>query len=353
MRPAYSTAAVVAAQQFQGEKLLKKRSIFTLLLLTASLLPGCGSGRFNPPDNHPPVAQDDRLSMLEDDTLMLAPVLSNDSDPDGTPLRIASVGQPESGQVFNLGDQRFAYQPQKDFSGQDHFSYLVTDGYHLIPAQVSIDVQNVADAPELQPAADIVGLRNGSVLLSPMLLDVRDPDSDIKQTTISLTQAPAHGSLILNGRAMFEGETFSYEAVLQGQLSYLHTDSQASLDNMVLDAWDTDGISGQNVTLTFQLADLDRKGEVIEIVRQSPLDEPVFIPYSLFSQSILSQPVSPSIPITVSAPKLGVLQQDRLGNLTYIPNTAVPGVENLQLVRQDSEGKLQYGLITISLILPN
>jgi hypothetical protein len=55
-------------------------------------------------------------------------VLANDTDPDGDVLIAALVSEPAHGGVVLNGDGTFTYYPGDSFSGQDSFTYSVSDG---------------------------------------------------------------------------------------------------------------------------------------------------------------------------------------------------------------------------------
>ena len=73
-----------------------------------------------------PQANDDAVSTQEGRPVNIA-VLANDSDPDGEPLTIQSVGQPANGGVANNGDGTLTYAPAAGFSGTDRFTYTIAD----------------------------------------------------------------------------------------------------------------------------------------------------------------------------------------------------------------------------------
>ncbi|MGH9360685.1 MAG: Ig-like domain-containing protein, partial [Thermoanaerobaculia bacterium] len=73
-----------------------------------------------------PVANDDAASTQEGVPVTIA-VLGNDSDPDGDPLTIQSVGQPANGAAGDNGDGTVTYAPNAGFTGTDSFTYTVRD----------------------------------------------------------------------------------------------------------------------------------------------------------------------------------------------------------------------------------
>ena len=76
--------------------------------------------------NGPPVAADDRATTTVDTAVGIA-VLVNDSDPDGDALTVAVVRAPTSGTVSCVGGT-CTYTPSRGFTGDDSFTYSVSDG---------------------------------------------------------------------------------------------------------------------------------------------------------------------------------------------------------------------------------
>ncbi len=79
------------------------------------------------PANTPPVATDDAAT-TDQGTPTDIDVLSNDSDADGNPLTVTYVSQPSNGTALDNGDGTINYQPNPNFSGEDFFTYDVSDG---------------------------------------------------------------------------------------------------------------------------------------------------------------------------------------------------------------------------------
>ena len=80
--------------------------------------------------NTDPVAADDSAETEVDTAVTIADVLANDSDADGDPVIItgADTQSRQGGSVDNHGDGSFTYMPPAGFSGEDSFSYTISDG---------------------------------------------------------------------------------------------------------------------------------------------------------------------------------------------------------------------------------
>uniref|UniRef100_UPI002C59FAE2 Ig-like domain-containing protein n=1 Tax=Dokdonella sp. TaxID=2291710 RepID=UPI002C59FAE2 len=138
------------------------------------------------PANQPPVAVFDTFVLQASDTVLVLPVLVNDSDPDGDALTIISVTQPPvSGGTVAITDagQTLTYFRQTTLPVT--FSYTISDGQgHTATAQVTV---SAAGAPNQPPTAanDTVFLIDG--LVFNVLTNDGDPDGD-PLTIIGLTQ---------------------------------------------------------------------------------------------------------------------------------------------------------------------
>jgi hypothetical protein len=84
------------------------------------------SDKPEPPENNPPVANNDSATTLKD-TPVIIDVLTNDSDLDGDPLTIVNVTNPPNGSVVNNGNS-VSYTPDPGWTGTDTFDYTISDG---------------------------------------------------------------------------------------------------------------------------------------------------------------------------------------------------------------------------------
>ncbi len=87
--------------------------------------------------NYNPEPHDD--SYLTNSEITLS-VLSNDIDPDGDPMTIVSVSDPDHG-TATISGQVILYTPDSNYTGTDTFTYTVSDNHsHTGTATVTIDV---------------------------------------------------------------------------------------------------------------------------------------------------------------------------------------------------------------------
>lgn len=81
-----------------------------------------------PPPNDDPVAVDDAFTINQDSAAANFNVTANDSDADGDPLTLASVGTPSNGGTVSITSGFMRYAPATGFSGTETVSYTVDDG---------------------------------------------------------------------------------------------------------------------------------------------------------------------------------------------------------------------------------
>lgn len=108
--------------------------------------------------NDAPVARDDTYNLDEDVALSAASVLANDDDRHGgapnenhLPLTAVGVSGPAHGRLAFAADGTFTYEPEPDFNGDDHFTYVAIDNLGAVsaPATVQLKVGAANDGPAL------------------------------------------------------------------------------------------------------------------------------------------------------------------------------------------------------------
>jgi hypothetical protein len=164
--------------------------------------------------NQPPVAIDDAATTISG-TPVSIDVLANDSDPDGDPLTIQSVGAPRLGTVAISGGA-IVYTPAAGAVGTDAFTYTINDGRGgTAAANVTVTITPPPNNPPI--AVDDAAT---TAFATPVTIDVlandSDPDGDAL-TIVSVTQPAGGIATIENGRITyapsraFSGlDTFTY-----------------------------------------------------------------------------------------------------------------------------------------------
>lgn len=132
------------------------------------------------PTNQPPTLQDDSATVDFGDTVLI-PVLSNDSDPDGSidPLTMEIVSAPQVGTaIVSPAQGGIIYQHDSTSAGSFSFTYRVADdqGLFSLPATVSYTVSQPVVTGPYNPVADmnIDGLLTDWDGIPPLGLDPQD-----------------------------------------------------------------------------------------------------------------------------------------------------------------------------------
>ena len=164
------------------------------------------------PVNDRPEAVDDEAETLED-VPAVVDVLANDTDGDGDPLEIVSVGSAGHG-ATSIAGRGVRYAPALNWYGTDRFTYTIADPAGLTStATVTMTVHPANDAPEAVGVIPDQALEEGgaevTVDLTPYFTDV-DGDvltyeavsSDETAVTATVSGATLALSAVVTGTAM-------------------------------------------------------------------------------------------------------------------------------------------------------
>ena len=132
--------------------------------------------------NDAPVANND-TTVTDEDVPVTIPVLSNDSDIDGDDLTVSEVTQPAHGNAEIDQNTQVIYTPAADWSGDDSFTYTISDGNGgTAQATVYVSVNAVNDAPVVSDIPDQTvqeGQTFAAIHLDDYVNDVDNPDSTL------------------------------------------------------------------------------------------------------------------------------------------------------------------------------
>lgn len=186
------------------------------------------------PGNDPPTANDDSVSAQEDTPIVMIDVLKNDVDLDKDRLVVVKASQGRNGDVTINTDNTLAYAPKSNFSGNDTFTYTVSDGKGgTDTATVNVTIEAVNDLPSIT-SKPVETAR----VWAPYKYQVvaKDPDQGDK-LVYSLTNKP-------------EGMTINE---VTGLIEWKPTRSQAGDHDVtvrVADNYKTRGVDTQSFTIT-------------------------------------------------------------------------------------------------------
>ncbi len=186
------------------------------------------------PVNDAPQANDDSVSTAQDESVDID-VLANDGDPDGDSLTIQSVDNlsKEGGTVAIASGNRVVYTPPANFTGEDQFYYMVSDGNGgTARAKVTVTVT----APLSAAALNLPPTTSGDCSMIPAGGSVRgrlsavDPDGEQKALRFYLEKQAAKGTVWLSVDGRFTYQPYADARGVDG-FSYRVVDQQGLKGN--------------------------------------------------------------------------------------------------------------------------
>jgi VCBS repeat-containing protein len=136
------------------------------------------------PSNDPPVANPDAVA-VQAGVAVSIDVLANDTDADGDPLTIMAVTQGTGGTVTINSDDTLSYQSNAGFTGQDVFTYSVSDGAAAVVGTVTVNVgENLLFADNFETGSFAAGgwTVSGSSSVDPAAAQVGNYGALLKRT---------------------------------------------------------------------------------------------------------------------------------------------------------------------------
>uniref|UniRef100_A0A4W4F1X1 Cadherin domain-containing protein n=1 Tax=Electrophorus electricus TaxID=8005 RepID=A0A4W4F1X1_ELEEL len=202
-----------------------------------------------PVDNKPPQITNTGFSVLERSTHGITRTELHTADPDTDHAKISfTLTQPPlHGQVmytsirltkggsFNLDDisnGRISYVHSGDESTNDFFQLDVSDGVHVVPITIKINVKPVDDeAPIINLPEGTIGsyidvLENGATEITTNVIQGRDEDTDDLRLTFIVENPPVFGDILVNG---VRSNTFTQADIISGLVAYTHTSEEIGL----------------------------------------------------------------------------------------------------------------------------
>ena len=161
------------------------------------------------PVNDPPEAVDDEAETLEDEAVVVD-VLVNDTDADGDPIRVVSVGPAGHG-ATTMAPHRVRYSPDPNWHGTDRFVYTIADPDGLTAtATVTMTVLPVNDAPEAAGVIPDQALEEGG---APVTVDLTPYFTDVDGDVLTYTAVSPDETAVT---VTVAGATLTLSAVVTG-----------------------------------------------------------------------------------------------------------------------------------------
>ena len=170
--------------------------------------------------NAPPEAGPDSASTDEDNAVTTGNVLANDSDGgDGGALSITEFDATSAngGSVVDSGNGTFTYTPVLNFSGDDTFTYTLSDTFSTVIGTVTITVNPLNDDPN--PADDNLETDEDNAVTSPNVT-LNDLDAEDDQLTVVSNLGASNGVVVYDGNGIF---IYTPNADFNGDDSFSYT----------------------------------------------------------------------------------------------------------------------------------
>ncbi|BEL11072.1 hypothetical protein Q0Z83_092630 [Actinoplanes sichuanensis] len=266
--------------------------------------------------NATPIAVAD-IAAVESGKYVDVDVLANDSDPnvDQKPT-VAEVGEPGHGTAAVSGD-KIRYTPAKGFTGDDRFTYVVSDGAGAT-ATGTVTVTVTDHRPVAVPDQRTTPYQR--ILTIPVLDNDVDPDG-----TLALVSVGTPG----NGTAAVDGD----------QVVYTPAEGFSGVATFDYSTKDALGQStGATVTVTVSPAPHAPNKEA-----ETEPDKPVTIPLPTVDDNGIGITVT-----SVGQPKHGTVVLNPDGTFTYTPDKGFVGTDSFTYEAVDADGNRTTGTVTVT-----
>ncbi len=209
--------------------------------------------------NDAPVAAASSQTTAED-TAVPASVSATDVDLPAQTLTYAVGTGPTHGTLtaFNTATGAYTYMPAQDYFGPDNFTFTASDGAAVggtsAAATVSLTVTAVNDKPVIAVNTGVTVIQGASVAITQAKLEATDVDNTAAQLTFTLTAAPAHGSVRLNGGDLAVNGTFTQADVNAGVVTFRHDNTAGTSDSFNVTVSDGDKTATATVNIAVATA---------------------------------------------------------------------------------------------------
>lgn len=144
------------------------------------------------------------------------------------------------------------------------FRYTVEDtAGNSVEGVFTIDLKPVNNKPPQITNTGFTVFERGMHVISIAELDATDPDTDSKEITFTLSNAPQHGQIQLAFTDLEKGGVFNLEDITEGKISYIHNGDETVSDEFQLDV--SDGIHVVTVTVRVIVRPVDDETPTVSL----------------------------------------------------------------------------------------
>jgi gliding motility-associated-like protein len=292
--------------------------------------------------NEMPVTTADLGSMNEDAVLNGAGLMANDSDPEqGTLVVTAETKATAHGTVTISGNGAYTYTPNKDYTGNDSFTYQVCDNFSTPGCSigtVTLTIDPVNDAPTAFDDTPVAAED------TPMTIDVLANDIDIDDaidiTTVAMVANPSHGTVSVNATT--------------GEVMYTPAADFFGTDSFTYSVKDGAGATSNTATVTITVSPVNDApvavADVWEAVQATPTEIAV-----LNNDHDIDSSLDPASVTLVTNPMNGtVTVNTTTGVVIYTSAATYLGADSFTYTVNDVQGLTSNTVtVTISVVPPN
>ncbi|WP_299282093.1 tandem-95 repeat protein [uncultured Tateyamaria sp.] len=286
------------------------------------------------PVNDDPVANDDTATVEEDGSVTI-PVLDNDTDVDGDPLRVTDATSPD-GEVTINDDGTITFEPNENFNGPTTITYTVTDdqgGEDTATVDVNVTAGN--DGPVANDDEDVAN-EDGPAIDIDLTANDTDLDGDDLEIQ-SIDTTGTLGSVSVNP----DNDSVSYDA--NGAFESLGVGETAT-DTFTYVVEDGNG-GTDTATVTVTVEGANDGPTANDDTSDTDFDTPVTF-------DVLANDTDPDtndvLSITGATSPDGDVVDNGDGTLTFTPTPGFEGPAEVTYTISDGNGGTDEGVWTVN-----
>ncbi|MCC6622560.1 MAG: tandem-95 repeat protein, partial [Deltaproteobacteria bacterium] len=274
--------------------------------------------------NATPLAVDDAAETARGEPVDVA-VLDNDTDPDGDPLTLVSVGESVHGQTAVGDDDLVRYHPDPGFVGVDGFAYTACDDEGAC-ASATVTV-TVGDGEHPPVAIDDVASTAAGVAVDIAVLD-NDLDPDGDALSVVAVEHPAHGEATVDAA---------------GVVTYTPDLGFTGIEVFVVDIEDETGLGARAACVVFVLPAANRPPVALDDFYDVPANVATTLPV----RDNDSDPDGDALDVTVAVMAMHGTVRFAGRDVVYLPDAGYIGRDQFTYVVTDPYGARDEALVIL------